>query len=350
MTESADGRRAARSLATVRGLALLALALSSAAAVDQVADSNAFCAEGGGCAAVRASVVGQLLGDALPWLGLLGFGAVVAGSLATRAVLQRVALAAAASGGLAGLALAAIQLWVVGRVCSLCMATDLTAIVAGAVAGFELRRFTLAAPPSPRSRWLALAGLVLAALGPPAWAATRPTEVPPYVRAAISAARNRGRVVVVELSDFECPYCRAMHPVLSQVVARYGGRVRLVRKSVPLPGHPHALGAAMAYRCAADQERGEAMADVLFTSEALGLNDCVGHARALGLDVARFEHCLVAPETRAAIERDVAEVRSAGLSGLPTVYVAGERIIGFDAAEGAKPYADAITRAVRSIE
>ena len=104
----------------------------------------------------------------------------------------------------------------------------------------------------------------------------------------------------------------------------------------------------MAYRCAADQGRGEAMADVLFTSEALGLNDCVGHARALGLDVARFERCLTAPETRAAIERDVAEVRSAGLSGLPTVYVGRERIIGFDAAAGAQPYADALARAARA--
>jgi protein-disulfide isomerase/uncharacterized membrane protein len=330
-------------------LALLALALSSAAAVDQYTDSQAFCADGGGCAAVRASVVGRLLGDALPWLGLLGFGAVVGCSLATRAVLQRVALAAAASGGLAGLALVALQLLVVGRVCSLCLATDLTAVVAGGVAALELRRFALGAPlappPSPLGRWLTLAGLLLAALGPPAWFAARPPQLPPYVLAAIRAAGNSSRTVVVELSDFECPYCRAMHPVLSQLLAGYGERVRLVRKSVPLPGHPHAFGAAMAFHCAADQGRGEVMADVLFTSEALGLSDCVGHARALALDVARFERCLAAPETRAAIEHDVAEVRSAGLAGLPTVYVGTERIIGFDAEAGAQPYADALARA-----
>jgi len=343
VTPNADGLRAARSLAAVRALALVALALSSAAAVDQYGGGHAFCGDGSGCAAVRDSATGRALGDALPWLGLLGFGAVVAFSLARRAAWQRVALASAATGGLVGLTLAALQLWVVGRICSLCMTADLTSLVAGGVALVALRRFATASPPSALARRLALAGTILAALGPPAWAAALPPEVPAYVRAAATP----GRIVVVELSDFECPFCRAMHPALAQALGAHGKGVKLVRKSVPLPGHPHAFGAAMAYHCAAAQRRGDEMADVLFTSDRLSPSDCVEHARALGLDVARFEHCLAATDTRAAVERDVDEVRRAGLSGLPTVYVGAERFVGFDAEAGARPYAEALERAAR---
>ena len=276
MTSSADGRRAETLLGVVRALTLLALALSSAAAVDQYFASPAFCGEGSGCAAVRASTLGRLLGDALPSLGLLGFGLVLVASLARGPALQRLALAAAVAGGSAGLALAALQLWVVGRVCGLCMATDAAAAVAGCVAAFALRTRNAVAAPSRSTRHVTLACAVLAALLPPAWALARPAELPPYVRAAAA----RGGLVVVELSDFECPFCRAMHPALMEALKPYGTRARLVRKSVPLPGHRYAFGAAMAQHCAEARGQGEAMADVLFTSERLSLGDCVEHARA----------------------------------------------------------------------
>jgi protein-disulfide isomerase/uncharacterized membrane protein len=343
VTESPAARRTASALGSVRALALVVLALSSAAAVDQFGQDAAFCGEGSGCAAVRASDVGQLLGDALPVSGLIGYGLVIAASLGGRRTLQRIALVAAATGGLGGAVLVALQLWVIGRVCGLCMAADLAGVAAGAVAIMALRRFVTAPAPSARAIRLTTAGVVLAALAPPAWALGRPPELPPYVR----AAAKHGVVTVVELSDFECPYCRAMHPVLAEALRPHGARVRLVRKSIPLPGHRHALGAAAAHRCAHVQGRGEAMADVLFTTDRLELRDCIEHARALGLDVARFERCVQAKETFDAIEREVDEVRRAGLAGLPTVFVGAERIIGFHADAGATPYAEAIERALR---
>jgi protein-disulfide isomerase len=346
VTESTAARRtafAASALAIVRALALVVLALSSAAAVDQFGQDAAFCGEGSGCAAVRESDVGRVLSDALPVLGLVGYALVIAASLGRRRAWQRLALVGAATGGVGGAALVALQLWVIGRVCGLCLAADLAGIGAGAVAIVALRRSATAPPPSTRAIQLSLAGLVLALLGPPAWAFGQPPELPPYVRAA--AAQNV--VTVVELSDFECPYCRAMHPVLAEALRPYGARVRLVRKSIPLPGHRHAFGAAAAHHCARAQGRAEAMADVLFSTDRLALRDCIEHARALGLDVARFEQCLAAKETRDAIEREVGEVRRFGLDGLPTVYVGAERIVGFHADAGATPYVEALDRALR---
>ena len=89
------------------------------------------------------------------------------------------------------------------------------------------------------------------------------------------------------------------------------------------------------------------MADVLFTSDALALPDCLGHARQLGLDGKLFEQCVKAPRTRAAIEREVEQVRRAGLDGLPTVFIGRERIVGFDAEAGAARYTEALARAAR---
>jgi predicted DsbA family dithiol-disulfide isomerase len=138
-----------------------------------------------------------------------------------------------------------------------------------------------------------------------------------------------------------------MHPALAEAMKPYGTRARLVRKRVPLPGHPNAFGAAMAHQCADAQGRGEAMAHLLFTSDRIALEDRVEHARTLGLDLDAFGACLTEPATRAAIEREVTEVREGGLEGLPTVYVGSERIVGFDAEAGATPYVDALARAAR---
>jgi protein-disulfide isomerase len=153
-------------------------------------------------------------------------------------------------------------------------------------------------------------------------------------------------VTVVELSDFECPYCRALHPVLDELLAKHGQRVRLVRMSFPLPGHPHARGAARAYYCAEAQGRGDAMADVLFSSSELEAADIAGYARSIGLDPIRFAQCVADPAIDRRIDGDIATVIAAGFDGLPSVWIGDTRILGFDRDAGEAPYAAALERAL----
>src|SRR5512134_2400316 len=61
-------------------------------------------------------------------------------------------------------------------------------------------------------------------------------------RAAITVLPNdpvtggaSARVEIIEFSDFQCPYCQRVAPVLKQLVAKYGDRVKLVWKDFPLP-------------------------------------------------------------------------------------------------------------------
>jgi uncharacterized membrane protein len=343
MTAKADPpAAAARLTAALRALCLLAVAFSSAAFVDG-RRGHAFCARGSGCDAVRQSDLGQLLAPALPLLGLIGFSCILLASLYGRGWLQRAALALAVSAGFGGLALLGLQAFAIRAWCPLCVGVDLTAVAAaGCALVLLIRRYE----PRPLAAWDGraawMAALALAGLGPDVLAEVRPVPAPAFVR----ALAQPGVLTVVELSDFECPFCRAMHPTLKAALADHGARVRLVRMSIPLPLHPQARDAARAYHCADQQGRGEAMADVLFSSSELRAADSARYARSLGLHLARFSACMVDPATERHIAQDVATVMAAGFDGLPSVWIGDSHILGFNRDAGRAPYDAALARAL----
>jgi protein-disulfide isomerase len=167
--------------------------------------------------------------------------------------------------------------------------------------------------------------------------------MPPYVAALASA----GKINVVEFSDFECPFCRALHPVLERALAPYGDRAHFVRKVYPLPSHAHGQDAARAYICAQAQGRGEEVADALFAATDVSAAACVRHAAALALDLALFERCLRDPATQRLLVRQIDAIARSGMRGLPTVWIGDQVIEGFDRGAGAAPYAAALERAAR---
>lgn len=340
MTALAEGRSTAL-IGALRGFALAALAFSSAAAVEYFGRGGAFCAPGSGCDAVRFSAIGRTIGLALPPLGMIGFASVVLATLAHGRRVRLFGLAFALTGGLIGLLLLALQAFVVRAFCWLCTGADACAVAAGICALPLLRR----APdwPDAPARTAAIwrASLVLAALALPAWAVSQPTTVPAYVHSLCLP----GKINVIELSDFECPFCRALHPVLSAAIAPYGERVHFVRKTFPLKGHEHSREAARAYLCAQAQGRGDAMADWLFGADDVSAASCTRQAAALGLDVSRFVACAVDPATEATVARDAAAIEAADFQGLPTVWIGAQRLIGFDRAAGATRYTEALARA-----
>lgn len=341
MTTQVEARPAGAGLANaLRVLCLIAIAFSSAAFVDG-RSGHAFCARGSGCDAVRLSELGEQLSPVLPWFGMIGFSCILFASFSARAGVRRAAWAFAFSGALGGLALLALQGFVIGALCPLCLGADLAALGAGAIAVLLLRRrdaAPAAVPLDVQLGWYAALGVAIAL--PWSWAGMRPEQPPAFVR----EHSRPGVVTVVELSDFECPYCRALHPVLDRVLAKNGAKVQHVRISIPLPGHPHARDASRAYHCASAQKRGDDMADVLFTSDALEPADLGAHARALGLNLARFEQCMTDAAVERRIATDVATVIAAGFDGLPCVWIGSTRILGFNFNNGAEPYQAAIER------
>lgn len=113
------------------------------------------------------------------------------------------------------------------------------------------------------------------------------------------------------------------------MLAEFPGKVRLVFKDFPLTFHPGAEPAALAARCAAEHGRYWEYHDLLFVAQpAFARSDLILYARRLGLPQQAFTACLDAGRYRAAVRKDVQEGRAAGVTGTPTFFVNGLRLVG----------------------
>ena len=156
----------------------------------------------------------------------------------------------------------------------------------------------------------------------------------PRVVVAHDPARLRGNpeapVVIVEFSDFQCPYCRSVEPTLKKVLAKYEGRVSLAYRDLPLRDiHPQAQLAAEASRCAGEQGRFWEYHDLLLENpNKLTREGLVEQARGLKVDEKQFDSCLSSGKYKAQIEQDRQLGLKAGLTGTPGFFINGNMLSG----------------------
>jgi uncharacterized membrane protein len=325
-----------------RAVVLIALGFASATVAEYVFPTATYCEPGGGCDALRAWSAQVLSPYALPFLGVVGFTVLFLGSFFEDRATSKLTALFAVLGGVVAAVLLLIQTQL-GVYCWLCMGVDASAILAAVLAVMVAQRAPADAPrPGLMSPWWAT--WVIAAFFPIAYA--RLTPEPP-IPSAVRARYERGAINVVEMADFECPYCRAMHPALKQALEDAPGEVNLVRVIVPLGFHEHARDAARAYHCAVAQERGEPMADRLFEAEDLSREGTIAIARALDLDLAAFESCLDDAATERRIREDEEFAEDAEMAGLPTVYIGERSFLGYDPTSGSGQFRDAVEIAQR---
>jgi protein-disulfide isomerase len=148
------------------------------------------------------------------------------------------------------------------------------------------------------------------------------TEDRDHIRGPADAA-----VTLVQYGDFECPYCGAAYPIIKEVQARMGERLRFVFRNFPITAsHPHAEQAAEAAEAAAAQGKFWQMHDLLYENQHhLRDQDLRAYAEKLRLDLERFDQEMAehvhAPRVR---EDFMSGVRS-GVNGTPTFYINGVR-------------------------
>ncbi len=155
----------------------------------------------------------------------------------------------------------------------------------------------------------------------------------PRVKVASAGHPSKGPssapVTIVEFSDFQCPFCRAAEPSLKEVRRKYGDQVRLVYMDYPLSFHAHAMDAARAARCAAEQNKFWQFHDALFADQKkLDVDSLKQTAARLGLDTHQFNVCLASDKHTGGIQRDVAEGNALGVTGTPTFFVNGRELAG----------------------
>jgi protein-disulfide isomerase len=165
--------------------------------------------------------------------------------------------------------------------------------------------------------------------GPPDHSAT----LEPPVAIPVTGAPIRGAaaapVTLVEFSDFQCPFCIAATPQLEAILKAYPGQVKLIFKEFPLDTHSQAALAAAAALAAHKQGKFWGMYDALFAQKGnLSRQRIIDLARAVGLDVNRFQADLGSPEIKRAVDKDIADGEKINVDSTPTLFVDGQRFNG----------------------
>jgi protein-disulfide isomerase len=135
---------------------------------------------------------------------------------------------------------------------------------------------------------------------------------------------------IVEFSDFQCPFCRALHGTLQQLRARYPAELAVVYRQFPLSIHPFARDAAIASECAAAQGGFSEYADLIFAKhDSLGsLPWEVIAARAGITDTALFRECRRGKTATARVDADVAAGTQLAIPGTPALVIGDTMFVG----------------------
>jgi protein-disulfide isomerase len=138
-------------------------------------------------------------------------------------------------------------------------------------------------------------------------------------------------VTLVEYSDFTCPYCQLVRPVLESFVQARKGRVKLVFKPFPIESHPGALELAQAVEWARDQKLFWPMHDALFASPGShSVEELATIAHDLGGDAASLRAALGDGRYLARVRESQAEARAAGIKGTPSLFMNGRPLVLMD--------------------
>lgn len=156
------------------------------------------------------------------------------------------------------------------------------------------------------------------------------------------------QIVVVEYSDFQCPYCSAaagfhkqLIPVFQNQVPGWEpsvpglkemakeGRIRFEFKHYPLPSHTNAFLAAQASEAANAQGKFWEYHDLVYQNQdSLSRKNLIKFAEQVGMDVELFTQELDGEVYAASVRKDLGEGQRAGVTGTPAFFINGELISG----------------------
>ncbi|HWL89625.1 MAG TPA: DsbA family protein, partial [Polyangiaceae bacterium] len=148
------------------------------------------------------------------------------------------------------------------------------------------------------------------------------------------------KVTIMEISDFQCPFCKRVEDqAMKDVMKNYGDKVKVTWRNLPLPMHPDAPLAAQAAQEAFKQKGSDAfwkMHDLLFENQGnengLKRESLDKYAQQIGLDMGKWKTALDNQTHKAEVDADAKVAGDAGITGTPAFLVNGYYI------NGAQPY------------
>jgi protein-disulfide isomerase len=134
-------------------------------------------------------------------------------------------------------------------------------------------------------------------------------------------------VTIVEYADFQCPYCRAMEPVVTRALHEYEGQVKFVFRHYPIRSHVWAYDAALLSECARRQkpELFWKLHDFYYKTEGLTLDNILAKTqeqlKPAKIDIDKFNKCYLEKEPDSVLNASVAEAKIIGVRGTPAFLV-----------------------------
>jgi protein-disulfide isomerase len=143
------------------------------------------------------------------------------------------------------------------------------------------------------------------------------------------------KVIIVEYSDFQCPYCSKINNTIEELLKEYNSKVRFIFKHFPLDFHQWAMDAAIASQCVWEQKKESfwKLSEQFYKNQnditKENLKDkIIEFVKNEGLNIKDFESCFENKIPQNKIDKDISEAQNLGINSIPTVIINGTVIKG----------------------
>ena len=133
-------------------------------------------------------------------------------------------------------------------------------------------------------------------------------------------------ITIVEYSDFQCPYCKRGFNNIEALRKKYGSKLRVAFKNMPLPMHPLAKPAAEYFEAIAlkSSEKAWTFHDKIFQNQDKLSEEYLKQlVKDLGLDAEKIAKDAKSEAVKNKIEADVNEAQKFGIEGTPAYIING---------------------------
>ena len=159
----------------------------------------------------------------------------------------------------------------------------------------------------------------------------------------------KARVLVVEYSDTECPFCKQFHNTMNTIMQEYGKdeKVAWVYRHYPIPQlHSKSPKEAEALECAGNLggnskfwEYTNKIYELTPSNNNLDPKELTNAATAVGLSSKDFDTCLASGEFTPRVNLDIKNAGEIGIAGTPYSVIIDTKKNEYYPLEGAYPYA-----------
>ena len=164
------------------------------------------------------------------------------------------------------------------------------------------------------------------------------------IKTAYLRGNKNASVILLEFSDYQCPFCGRIQPTILKLIRDYKDRVAFGYRHFPLAFHKEADEAAIASECAREQGKFEKIHQLLYSHQkAQDVTSLKKYARKIKINNPdKFDKCLDNEKYRGLVNQDVKDGADLGITGTPGFFVglfnakSGE--IQGEILSGAQPY------------